>query len=332
MTTLTVREKNGTPYSPALVELWNIGTHPPLMTPHPDGGTYVYVTNSENSYPIELVVNEDMQDIISLSQGKQQWYLLDVVSKNGNPITPTRQFAVPVSRVRKVLPTTYDGQLGHNYFFNHGGSGQPANWEFIALGAIPTPVINTCAAVTNINTSVTVGANGFAQLAVNFTPPSGITSSTPKYNLVVINLTTGYQASKQYNNENIIFEGLNNNGSQYGVRIVSTCENGSALPSADFPIVVSVGANIAAVTGVNTTSVTSTAATINFTAPAQAGVSYQIIYTNTSTSASFTDSSSNSPFSLTGLSPNTLYSFKIRQFINGNPSSETTSFNFTTLP
>jgi hypothetical protein len=27
-----------------------------------------------------------------------------------------------------------------------------------------------------------------------------------------------------------------------------------------------------------------------------------------------------------------LYSFKIRQFINGNPSSETTSFNFTTLP
>ena len=329
MIQLTVNRKDGNPYNPPLIEYWNLDKHPALMTPNTEGsGTLVYPTNSENSYPTELLVEEEMQDIIGLLAGKQTFYLLDVVWRDGQKVN--RQYAIPESRVRKIIPDTFEGQAAHRYFFNHGGSGQPASWEFVALGAIPTPIVSTCEAPTNITIGVSVGANGFAQATITWNPANGVASGIPKYNVLLNN--NGNVFSNTSNTNSLVWVGLVNGGT-YSATVIAYCEvGGETTPPPYIPFSVSVGNTLSTISGITAGSITSTGATINFTAPTPAGVTYAVAYNVVGGSPTQTPFVASTSIPLTGLTANTLYEYTVRTFINGQYTTISAVQTFTTLP
>jgi len=209
--------------------------------------------------------------------------------------------------------------------FNNGFGTQPKNVIINRINSVTclTPcTAPSCNAPTGMSTtSITTTSATF-----NWTAASGATSYNIRYRPVSSSVWTNSSAASTSFNA----AGLSS-GTNYEWQAQTICSSGSSsfTASTNFTTA-SVPVPCNAPTGMNTTSITTSSATFNWTA-ASGAVSYNIRYRLVSSLTWTNGSTTSTSFNAINLTPGTNYEWQTQTVCSGGSSSFTASTLFTTL-
>lgn len=286
-----------------------------------NGGSILRYYETQTSIFSLVEVEETLDAILELMPNGRK---LPVLKWNENEYETPRNVLLNLNK-SSYMPYTYKGQ-NCTYLRLFKNQNSPMADVFVIEGIIPDANTALCLPPENLSATIQIGDNGFAEANLSWNAASSVTSSTPKYVVFLNNRDVIYSGGS--NTNNYVWQGMVN-GESYSFEVITLCQNGNQTSQRGYtPFNVNMGNTLAEVTGVVVGSITSTSALVSFTAPTAAGVTYAVANENGTQSNEF----ASSPISLTGLTPNTTYNFKIRTFINSQLSRISSIYTFTTLP
>ncbi|MCI1188520.1 fibronectin type III domain-containing protein [Hymenobacter sp. DH14] len=170
-------------------------------------------------------------------------------------------------------------------------------------------------------TGLAVGNITTTGASVSFTPAAGATGYTVTYTA-----QGGTAQTQTATGSPVTLAGLTP-GTLYTVAITTNCTAGQTSPAAS--ITFTTGTPCVAVTNLAAGSITTTGATLTFTAPAAGATSFTVAYTPAG-GTTLTQTATGSPVVLAGLQPGTSYTATVTTNCGGGQTSPLASTTFTT--
>ncbi|WP_460499950.1 beta strand repeat-containing protein, partial [Hymenobacter agri] len=235
-------------------------------------------------------------------------YTVTVTPQNGTATTQTATGS-PVTLANLTPGTAYTVSVVTNCASNQASA---------AVTTTFTTPFPPCPAITNlaVGNITTTGAS------VSFTPASGATGYTVTYTP-----QGGTALSQTATGSPVTLANLTP-GTAYTVAITTNCSASQTSPAAS--ITFTTGTPCTAVTNLTAGSISTTGATLTFTAPATGATSFTVTYTPAGGTTQ-TQTATGSPVLLTGLTPGTAYTATVTTNCGGGQTSPLASTSFTTV-
>ncbi len=215
--------------------------------------------------------------------------------------------------------------------YNASGLASGTNYEWQVLtvcssGSSPftsSTTFTTTASACNTPSGMSTTAITTSTATFNWTAASGATSYSIRYRITgTTTWTTSSSASTSYNASALTAN------TTYEWQVQTICSSGSSAFTASTTFTTTAApCNVAS--GMNTTAVTSSSATFNWTAVSGAS-SYNIRYRITGTTTWSTGSSATASYNASGLTANSTYEWQVQTVCSGGSSVFTASTTFTT--